>query len=444
MSNVCVIGMGYVGIPMAVLLAHAGHNVIGIQRRSERSGWKIDALNRGECPIANEPDLPEMLKSVRETGNFTVTDDYSAIATADFVLIDVQTPVDASHVPQYNSLRDACREVVRYMKLGAVVIVESTVAPGATLTVVKPILEEFGLVAGVDFGLCFSYERVMVGRLVHNIRTYPKVVGGIDQASTDAVIRLYSYVCQGEIESTDITTAEVAKVAENAYRDVQIAFANEIAIICESLGVDVHEVRKLVNGLPNDPSRPNANPVRNMHFPGAGVGGHCLPKDSWLLLNSVTPAYIDSLIGRARYLNDSMPYHMADLTEDALREAGLVPHLATVCVLGYAFLENSDDDRNSPADDLIRVLESKEIGYVVHDPHVEKEWIESDLDVALRGCDAVVLMVSHDEYKSLTPTKLASLIRAKVVVDGRNVFDQADFTKAGFVFKGVGKGKRYA
>ena len=387
-------------------------------------------MNRGECPIANEPELPELLQAVRAADTFGVTDDYGAMAIADYILIDVQTPVDDHHVPQYESLKQVCREVVKYMKLGAVVIVESTVAPRTTLNVVKPILESNGWTAGIDFGLAFSYERVMVGKLVKNIRTLPKILGGIDEASTNAAKSLYTSVVQAKILTTDITTAEVAKTVENAYRDVQIAFANEIALICEALKVDVHEVRALVNSLPD----------RHMLLPGAGVGGHCLPKDGWLLLSAARSKH-KSVIARARTINDQMPAHMARLTYQAIEDAGVYPHLSTVCVLGYSFIENSDDDRNSPTKTLLDEFETREMNYVVHDPYVRKEWISQDVDATIRCADAVVLMTAHDEYKSLTPDYLASLLRTKVVIDGRNVWKPQDFIGKGFIFKGVGKGK---
>jgi UDP-N-acetyl-D-mannosaminuronic acid dehydrogenase len=172
-GKVAVIGMGYVGIPAAVLLANAGYDVTGIQRRSERSGWKIDWLNAGRCPIANEPELPEMLAKVIREGRFRVTDNYAALNAIDVILIDVQTPTDANHIPQYESLRDVSTRIAKYLKPGKTVIIESTVAPGTTQHLVQPILEqESGLEAGLPdgFGLCFSYERVMVGRLIHNIR----------------------------------------------------------------------------------------------------------------------------------------------------------------------------------------------------------------------------------------------------------------------------------
>ena len=330
-KRIAVVGMGYVGVPAAVLLANAGHDVVGIQRRSKRSGWKIDWLNEGRCPIGGkEPELPELLKNVVSGHKFRVTENFSAVKDVDFILIDVQTPIDDSHVPQYESLKEVCHQIGKYLAPGKVVIIESTVAPGTTEYLVKPILEEeSGLKAGLPdgFGLCFSYERVMVGRLIHNIREYPKIVGGIDDESARIAMEMYRSIVKGGVYGTDPMTAEVSKTVENAYRDVQIAFSNEVALLCESLGTDVYDVRKFVNGLPNDPSSPGANPVRNMHFPGAGVGGHCLPKDTWLLMygynkySNIKSHYPSSVLADARYLNDWMPLHMADLLDSALNEA---------------------------------------------------------------------------------------------------------------------------
>jgi len=384
----------------------------------------------------------------------------------------VQTPTDGSHQPQYRSLEEACRGIGRYLSPGQVVILESTVAPGTTLGVVRPLLvEASGLRAGLPegFGLCFSYERVMVGRLVHNIRYYPRVVGGIDAASTSRAVELYRKVVRAAIHGTDIVTAEVAKTVENAYRDVQIAFANEVALICEGLGVDVYAVRQLVNGLPDDPTLPQANPVRHMHFPGAGVGGHCLPKDSWLLLHGyqeslkrrgffpvgnvagdlsggeqLSASRPVSLLKAARYLNDWMPCHMVELLEAGLREAGRGLRGSRIGVLGYAFLEDSDDSRNTPTNRLLVELEKRGAESRVHDPYIREtetgQRIEEDLEKALEGCDGVVLMTRHSVYRSLTPARLEGLLRTRVVVDGRNTWDGQEFLAGGFIFKGVGKG----
>ena len=454
-KNVAVIGMGYVGIPMAVMLANAGYDVTGIQRRSQRSGWKIDSLNEGKCPIGgHEPELPEMLESVVRSGRFRATDDYTVLENIDITLIDVQTPTDSDNIPRYESLGEVSRQVGRYLKPGNIVIIESTVAPGTTEHLVLPILEEeSGLRAGLPegFGLSFSYERVMVGRLIHNIREYPKIVGGIDAESRKVAANMYESVVMAGVHETDPMTAEISKTVENAYRDVQIAFANEVALMCEALGVDVYEMRNFVNGLPNDPSAPHANPVRNMHFPGAGVGGHCLPKDSWLLIHGYREygqngkKFVPSILASAREMNDRMPLHMVDLLEAGLNEAGKQLQGATVCVLGYTFLENSDDTRNTPTVPLLKELEKRGVSYRIHDPYVKEDeghLIEQDINVALQDCDAVILMTKHEEYRSIFPDELKELMNGSIIVDGRNLFDQREFENAGFVFKGIGKGVR--
>ena len=453
-QKIAVIGMGYVGIPAAVLLANAGYDVTGIQRRSERSGWKIDWLNQGRCPIGgNEPELQDLLKNAVDSCGFRVTDDFSVLKDIGIILIDVQTPTDEQHQPRYDSLIEVSHQVGKYLRPGKVVIIESTVAPGTTEYVVKPILEkESGLTAGLPngFGLCFSYERVMVGRLIHNIREYPKIVGGIDELSAHIALSVYKNIVRDGVHITDVMTAEVAKTVENAYRDVQIAFANEVALLCESLGADVYEVRKFVNNLPNDASQPHANPVRNMHFPGAGVGGHCLPKDTWLLMHGygrygrAKTKYPSSLLRDARCLNDWMPVHMADLLESGLNEARKKLYGATVCVLGYAFLENSDDARNTPTVTLLEELRRRGAAVRVHDPYISKNEdikIEPDMEAAIRDCDAVVLMTKHDQYRELTPDRLKDLMKTRVVIDGRNLFDAVEFISAGFIYRGVGKGK---
>ena len=434
MKKLVVIGMGYVGIPAAALFADTGtFEVVGIQRRSERSGWKIDFLNEGRSPFPdNEPGMAELIQRVvKEKKSFRVTDDFEELREADHILIDVQTPVEADHEPRYESLRIVAEKAARLMKKGTLVCIESTVAPGTTENVVRPILEKAsGMEAGRDFHLAFSYERVMVGRMLHNIRSYPRVVGGLTEECTGKAVDLYRHIVQAPVVPTGCLTAEVAKTVENAYRDVNIAFANEVALICESLGIDVFEVRELVNNLPNDPSNPASNPVRNMHMPGAGVGGHCLPKDSWLLKYGVDnygkfPVEVKVITG-SRYVNDRMPVHMAELTLKALKEARVKPEEARVTILGYAFLEDSDDTRNTPAQPLIDELRSKGVQeIVVHDPHVRKEElpeVERDLYTSLQGADCACLVTKHAEYRDLDFHRLASVMRTPIVIDGRNLF----------------------
>lgn len=450
--EIVVIGMGYTGIPAAAMFANVeGFNVIGVQRRSKRSGWKIDYLNAGKCPIeGDEPGLAKLIENVVKKGSFRVTDDISVCKKADVILIDVQTPVDENHVPRYDSLREVSRAVGRHMKKGVMIIVESTVAPGTINYIVKPILEKSSAMkAGEDFNLVYSYERVTVGRLLHNLVYMPRIVGGLTPECTQRGVEFYKNIIKATLFPTDCLTAEVAKVTENTYRDVNIAFANEVALICESLGVNVHEVRRFVNSLPNDPSDPAKNPYRMMHIPGAGTGGHCLPKDPWLLKYGVDTygafRFTPKILVESRKINDSMPQHMKNLVEEALHEKGVKLQDARVCILGLAFLGDSNDPRNTPTLPLYNLLKGicKEVA--VHDPYV-KEFegivLTDDLGDALRNKDCMVIVTRHKQYVDIRLDWLKSILATPVIVDGRNVFNPKDCKETGFSYRGVGIGTR--
>ncbi|MFO7835755.1 MAG: nucleotide sugar dehydrogenase [Candidatus Thorarchaeota archaeon] len=440
-TNVVVIGMGYVGIPCAALLADVeGMQVTGLQRRSKRSGWKIDVLNSGKSPFEGvEPGLEDLISKVVEKGTFHVTSDISVLADADIILIDVQTPTDAQNMPRYDSLRQVSENIGKHIKKGAMVVVESTVAPGTTQNVVQKIVEkESGLKGGEDFDLAFSYERVMPGRLLEYITNMPRVVGGITSKSTERAVDLYSKIVNEKIYTTNTLSAELAKTIENAYRDVNIAFANEMALVCESLGVNIYEIIDLIN----------ARDDRNMHIPGAGVGGHCLPKDPWLLRYGlyeygswkVEPEFISL----ARRVNDSMPIHMTDLVENGLSAKRVSIHDATVTVLGVAYLENSDDTRNTPAASFVSGLQSRGANVRLHDPYV-KRWeftdheIERSLLEACKNSDCVALVTKHDEYYNIDLADIKRVMNTPVIVDGRNVFDQEKVEAEGFEYRCIGK-----
>jgi UDP-N-acetyl-D-mannosaminuronic acid dehydrogenase len=446
--EIVVVGMGYVGVPAAALFADVeGFRVTGVQRRSKRSGWKIDHINAGKSPIGGEePGLEELIGKVVKAGRLRVTDDTSVYKRANAILIDVQTPVDENHVPRYESLRQVSADIGEKMKKGALIVLESTVAPGTTQFVVKPILEErSGMRAGDGFNLVYSYERVMVGRLLHNLRHMPRVVGGLTPECTRLGVELYEKICEAEVIPTDCLTAEVAKVTENTYRDVNVAFANEIALVCESLNINVHDVRHLVNSLPFDPSDPRKNPYRNMHIPGGGVGGHCLPKDPWLLKHGLDAhgsfEFTPNIIVESRRMNDYMPRHMRDLAVEALGERGVELGSARLCILGLAFLEDSDDTRNTPTIPLYDLLKSECKDVVVHDPYVESfegVALVNDIEAAVEGRDCVILVTRHGEYRGLSLDWLKERMRTPVIVDGRNTFDRDACVQASFSFRGVG------
>ncbi|MEM2889609.1 MAG: nucleotide sugar dehydrogenase, partial [Candidatus Bathyarchaeia archaeon] len=376
--------------------------------------------------------------------------DFSVCKNADAVIITVQIPVDENYVPQYTSLIEASEKIGKYIKEGVLVSIGSTVAPGTTEYVVKPILEKCsGMKAGEDFNLTFSYERVMVGRLLRNMIYMPRVVGGLTPECTKHGIDLYRNIVKAELIPTDCLTAEVAKVVENTYRDVNIAFANEVALICESLGVNVHEVRRLVNSLPFDPSDPAKNPYRMLHIPGAGVGGHCLPKDPLLLKHGLDAygafKFTPRILIESRRTNDYMPQHMKELIEDALRERNIKLQDARICILGLAFLRDSDDTRNSPALTLYNHLKEVCKEVVVHDPYV-KDYkgivLTNNLDQALKNKDCITIVTDHKEYNKIELNQLKKKLATPIIVDGRNVFDPEKCLKEGFTFRGIGIGQR--
>ncbi len=439
--RITVIGMGYVGIPCAALLSDVdGFQVTGLQRKSKRSGWKIDYLNAGKSPFeGDEPGLDDLIARVVAKGSFKVTDDIEVLSDSDVILIDVQTPTDENHIPQYHSLKQVSEQIGQRIKKGTLVVVESTVAPGTTQNVVQKIIEEHsGFTGGEEFDLAFAYERVMPGKLINNIVNLPRIVGGITPRGAERAVEIYSKIVKANVHTTDVLTAEISKTIENSYRDVNIAFVNEMALVCESLGVNVYEIIDLINELPS----------RNLHIPGAGVGGHCLPKDTWLLrfgLNEYgTQKMEPRFIALAREINNHMPIHMALLVEDALNSKGLVIHDANVTVLGAAYLENSDDTRNTPAATLVSVLESKGATITIHDPHVN-EWefgthkMEKDLNQAVQDADCLVLVTRHREYTKLDLDSLKKLMRTPVFVDGRNVLDEDDVKAKGFEYRAIGK-----
>ncbi|MDV2482617.1 nucleotide sugar dehydrogenase [Methanoculleus sp. Wushi-C6] len=451
-----VFGMGYVGIPAAVLFADAPEfeSVIGFQRASASSGYKINMLNRGESPLkGEEPGLEELLERVVGAGKFRCTSDFSEVAGCDAVTLAIQTPFadPKDLIPDFSALIEGLRAVGKHLTAGTLVVLESTVTPGTTERMAREILEEeSGLVAGEDFCLAHAPERVMVGRLLRNIREHDRIVGGIDEVSTARAIELYRPVLTtGKIIPMTATAAEVTKTAENAFRDLQIAAANQLALHCEAMGVNVYDVRTGIDSLKGE------GITRAILWPGAGVGGHCLTKDSWHLERGAQvlggdlwyPHGGGSIFGVARKINEFMPEHMVHLTVEGLKRAGKSPEGARVALLGWAFIQNSDDTRNTPAEPYLAAMEDAGAEVRVHDPFVNDYpgiEVSHDLDATLVGADVVVVFTAHHHYASLDPARAKELSGAEhpVIVDGRNVVDPDAFIRVGFVYKGIGRGDK--
>jgi UDP-N-acetyl-D-mannosaminuronic acid dehydrogenase len=419
-AKVGVIGLGYVGLPAACLLADARFDVAGVDLKSDR----VELIKKGISPIeGEEPGLAELIHGVVSSGRLHASTAYEDLAGADVVLICVETPVDADHRPRFAALKAACDQLGRVLQDGALVIVESTIAPGTIDAVVRPVLEATsGKKAGAGFHLGHCPERVMPGKLVSNMRTMSRVCGGSSPEVGRTMVALYSSYVGGELDIADCLTAELVKTAENAYRDVSIAFANQLALICEQVGGDVWSVRELVNKVPG----------RNVLLPGGGVGGHCIPKDSWLLASSLGEAADNSLLGVARHVNDGMPDHVAALVGEMARPRDG----ARVAVLGFSYLENSDDTRNSPSEVLASRLRAMGYEVVIHDPFVET--YRGEVADVLKGSDCAVLMVAHSAYGRLDLAAAAKVMRHPRLVDARGFFRRPELQAAGFDYRVIG------
>jgi UDP-N-acetyl-D-mannosaminuronic acid dehydrogenase len=456
-KKIGVIGMGYVGIPAAALFADSRQfdHVYGFQRDSPSSGYKIAMLNRGECPLkGEEPGLEELLTKVVTAGKFQCTSDFSKIASLDAVTLSIQTPFlnKEDLLPDFSALMEGIRHVGRHLKPGMLVVLESTITPGTTAGMAREILEsESGLKAGNDFALAHAPERVMVGRLLQNIREHDRCVGGIDDVSTKRAAQLYTPVLTtGKVIPMTSTAAEATKTAENTFRDLQIAAANELALYCEAMGINFYDVRAGIDSLKGE------GITRAMLWPGAGVGGHCLTKDTYHLERGVQmlgkgrldyPAGEPSLYVLARRINDFMPIHMFRLTMDALKRAGRSPEGAKVALLGWAFLSNSDDTRNTPSEPFRDLLLKEGAQVRVHDPYVAEYPgvpIVPFVEEALEGADAIVIFAGHHQYHTLDPKVLKNLSGREhpVIIDGRNFVDPDAYIREGFVYKGIGRGDK--
>jgi UDP-N-acetyl-D-mannosaminuronic acid dehydrogenase len=456
-KRIGVVGMGYVGIPAAVLFAVSPQFdvVYGFQRNSPSSGYKIEVLNRGDSPMkGEEPGLSDLLKKVVSLKKFYCTSDFSKIAGLDVVTVAIQTPFlnKDDLLPDFSALKEGISQVGRYLSPGMLIVLESTVTPGTTEGFTRTILEqESGLVAGIDFALAHAPERVMAGRLIRNIREHDRIVGGIDEASTRRAVELYTPVLTtGNVIPMTARAAEVTKTAENTFRDLQIAAINELALYCEAMGVNVYDVRSGVDSLKGE------GITRALLYPGAGVGGHCLTKDTYHLERGVQvlgngtldfPKGEPSLFVLARTINDFMPTHMFNLTIHGLKRVDMNPETAKVAILGWAFLADSGDTRNTPSEPYCSLLRKAGASVTVHDPYVTGDGgviVSQNLDTVITDADAIAIFTAHREYRGLDPVTIRNLTGKEhpVIVDGRNIIDPDAFIRQGFVYKGIGRGDR--
>lgn len=430
-NKICVLGMGYIGLPTASTFAANGVQVVGVDIDLR----VVEVLRRGEIHI-HEPGLRAVVEAAIKSGNLRVE---TKAEEADAFIIAVPTPFYMDKTGEYDgesykladmrAVTSAAEAIVPYLRKRNLVVLESTSPPRTTMDLVGPILEKSGLKAGVDFLLAYSPERVLPGQILRELIENARVIGGITPESAQAGQELYAIFVKGEIIKTDATTAEMVKLMENTYRDVNIAISNEFSRLADRFGVDVWEAIGLAN----------RHPRVKILSPGPGVGGHCISVDPWFFVESAPD--LTPLIYTSRQVNDSQPHYVLELVQRALGPL----KGKKIAALGLAYKPDIDDLRESPAVEVVHLLQDAGAFVKAFEPFKPAAGLPginevTTLEEALVEADAAILLVNHSGLRDLTPEKLKSLTPTRVLIDTVNGWSGRDWEGAGFKLFRLGVG----
>lgn len=419
MREVCIIGLGYIGLPTAAMFATHGVKVTGIDIKKEI----CELINEGKIHI-EEPYLADLVKQAAINKTIFCQ---SALEPAESFIIAVPTPITCDKKADMFSVISAGEAIAKVLKNGDLVILESTVSPGCTADILKPVLEKSGLRAGKDFYLAHCPERVLPGRILYELEHNNRIIGGIDPESAQKAKDLYSIFVKGEFFLTDTITAELCKLMENTYRDVNIALANELAKICEKLCCNAWDVIKYAN----------KHPRVNIHNPGPGVGGHCLAVDPWFIVESAPELAV--IIKSARNTNDGMPGHIYEKVKS------MVNINDRIVILGCTYKADVDDIRESPILHLAHLLEENYSVNIV-DPYISR--FSSNVYEACNNADLIILGVNHKQFRQLNFEVISKIVNQRKLIDTRNFFDQNELAGIGFEVYCIGRpatgGKNHA
>ncbi len=438
-QKICILGLGYIGLHTASTFAAYGVKVHGVDVNAQ----VVETLRSGEIHI-HEPGLRDMFKQALASGNLSLS---TQPQEADAFIIAVPTPFYSDQFGEYEGrqykLADmravtlAAESIVPFLRKSNLVVLESTSPPRTTVELVAPILRRSGLEPGRDFHLVYSPERVLPGRILRELIENARVIGGVTPESAQAGDDLYSIFVKGEIVQTDATTAEMVKLMENTYRDINIAIANEFSRLADSFGVNIWEAISLAN----------RHPRVKILSPGPGVGGHCISVDPWFFVESRPE--LTSLISTARRVNDAQPQYVVEVVKRAMCGPDFPPDAVKgrkIAVLGLAYKPDVDDLRESPAVEVARLLQEDGAQVKAWEPFKPAAGLPgidmaSGLAAAVRDAEVVVLLVGHGEFLKLKPAELAGMTGARLAVDAVNAWNVADWAPAGFRVVKIGVGE---
>lgn len=410
--NISIIGLGYVGFPLALQAASKGHTVFGMDKNEQL----LDQIRAGKSPITTDEHIEKLLGKVELNVS-------SGIQESDAYIVCVPTPVYKKELPDLKYVVSAVEEIATVLKNGDLVVIESTIYPGVCTDIVQPILDK----VGVKYYLAHCPERINPGDKKWNVSNIPRVVGGDSSEGTEAAKKLYESIVDAPITPvSQIKAAEASKILENTFRDINIAFINEMAKSFYRQGIDTLEVIKGAS----------TKPFAFMpHYPGIGVGGHCIAVDPYYMIEKGKEVGFDhDFLSLARRINSNMPLFTVEVIRDGLNEFKKSLNGSKIAVLGLSYKANVADDRESPSYQLIHLLEEKKANVVTFDPYFPETSSAASLEKALENADCVVLATAHDEFIK----DLSIYQRNPLFIDGRNALDKSFFIKKGILYKGIG------
>ena len=410
MQTVAILGLGYVGFPLAELIA-------------KTKKYKVIGLDISPAAVLRA-------RRLLKNKNFMATGDFTKLRQADISVVCVPTPTFRNFQPDYGPIKNACLSITKNLKPGQLIIIESTVNPGTCEEVILPILERFGALAGKDLLLAHCPERIDPGNKKWTLVNIPRNVGGLDEESTQRAAQFYRSFLKSEIKiMSSLKTAEATKIIENTFRDINIAYVNELAMSFDAMGIDLLEV---IGGAKTKPFAFMA------HYPGTGVGGHCIAQDPYYLIDrALKSGFEHHFLEMARKVNNGMPAYTVSLLEKELEKLDLKLRHVTVGLLGLAYKPGVADTRESPALKILKILKEKRARVFTFDPHIPKLSTAKNLRGLLKKCEVVVLATAHREFINLSP-EILKKSGVKIVIDGRNCLPKEKILAASIAYKGIG------
>lgn len=436
--TVCVIGIGRIGLPTALSFAKSGLTTIGVDINEEL----VNKIKNRDFPLKDEPGYQEIFEQVMDNGNFSATTRIDeAISNSQIILLSLPTPMDQNNIPDYSALRTVGKQLKNLIKSGSIIIVESTIEPGFIENEFIELIQnkERNVVVGENIGVGVCPETANPGEIKKDFEKLPRLVGGTDKKTPDIITKIYEHVFPVElIKMPNCKTANAVKLTTNVFRDVNIAFVNELALLFEKLGIDIKTVLEAADRKYNF----------QIHYPGAGVGGPCLPVNSYQMLNSAKGLNENFLriIKVCREINESMPNHVVELTKDALNEAKMKIDSSNILILGISYKPNVKDIQLSPAEIIISELKKLGSNIRIFDPYFKNCSIfgietENDLEKAISQVDAVIIVTAHKDFENIGAEYFAAKMKTPILVDTRGIIDMHAARKAGLIFRGLGRGR---